>query len=159
MGKLAQPVRKARTQRGGGSARPQHYCTLGLKAGTSAERHILHTCRENQINYSTGRDAVAAYKRLRALETVERSTIVAAILSGELYWSKPRKPRPDRAKLPTLGYLWPRTQRGAPKWKRDFGTLQRARGRLRARERGWSLPAKPQPLFLFPRRGAPIIAA
>ncbi len=31
---------------------------------------------------------VAAYNRLKSLEIAERSAIVAAILSGELYWTK-----------------------------------------------------------------------
>jgi phage N-6-adenine-methyltransferase len=52
------------------------------------EGTLKRVCEENQINYSTGKSMVAAYRRLRSLEIVERSTIVSAILSGELFWSK-----------------------------------------------------------------------
>jgi hypothetical protein len=48
----------------------------------------VRVCKENNINYSTGKSAVAGYKRLRQLEIVDRSTIVSALLSGELFWSK-----------------------------------------------------------------------
>ena len=42
-GGLAQPVRRAPIQRGGGSARPRALLYVTPKVGTSAEWHILHT--------------------------------------------------------------------------------------------------------------------
>jgi hypothetical protein len=42
-GGLAQPVRRAQIQWGGGSARPRALLYVTDKVGASAERHILHT--------------------------------------------------------------------------------------------------------------------
>jgi hypothetical protein len=52
------------------------------------ESTLERVCRENQINYSTGQSMVAGYRRLASLTILERSSIVSAIRSGELYWSK-----------------------------------------------------------------------
>lgn len=52
------------------------------------EGSLERTCKDNKIDYSTGQSMVHGYKRLRRLEILDRSRIVSAILSGELYWSK-----------------------------------------------------------------------
>lgn len=54
------------------------------------EGTLNRVAKENQITPSTARDYVAAYKRLRTLDPVDRSTIVSSITSGELYFSKPQ---------------------------------------------------------------------
>lgn len=52
------------------------------------EGTLKRVCEENQIRLSTAWSMIASYKRLRGLEILERSRIVSAVLSGELFWSK-----------------------------------------------------------------------